>query len=165
MHAAARRADAIAEAAGDRVVAHPLDITDRDAVAALAAKLTEGSLDTLVVAAGVNIPGRRLAELTPETWDHLLAVNLTGAFYLVHALLDPLREARGQVLMIGERVGQLDRPLGPGLPGDEGGDARARPWGRLRVRRRRALRRLMPAGGRRHRHPRQPARAADPRGP
>ena len=36
VHAAARRVDAIEEAAGDRVVAHALDVGDRDAIAQLA---------------------------------------------------------------------------------------------------------------------------------
>ncbi|MDP9479779.1 MAG: oxidoreductase, partial [Actinomycetota bacterium] len=29
--------------------------------------------------------GRRLEELTPEVWEKMLAVNLSGAFYAVRA--------------------------------------------------------------------------------
>jgi NAD(P)-dependent dehydrogenase (short-subunit alcohol dehydrogenase family) len=106
VHAAARRADVIAEAAGDQVVAHTLDVTDRDSVSQLAQRLIgEGPLHALVVAAGINIKQRRLEQLSAEDWDRVLAVNLTGAFNLVHALLPALRETRGDVVLIGSVSG------------------------------------------------------------
>ena len=64
MHAAARRPELIEEAAGDGVAAHRLDVTDREAVAALARQL--GELHALVVAAGVNIK-ERAAEPSSRT--------------------------------------------------------------------------------------------------
>jgi NAD(P)-dependent dehydrogenase (short-subunit alcohol dehydrogenase family) len=106
VHAAARRVDAIEQAAGDRVVAHKLDVTDRDSVAQLAQRLTaEGPLHALVVAAGVNIKQRRLEQLSAEDWDRVIAVNLTGAYNLVHALLPALRDTRGDVVLIGSVSG------------------------------------------------------------
>lgn len=106
VHAAARRADVIAEAAGDQLVAHALDVTDRDSVSQLAQRLIgEGPLHALVVAAGINIKRRRLEQVEPEDWDRVLAVNLTGAFNLVHSLLPALRETRGDVVLIGSVSG------------------------------------------------------------
>lgn len=106
VHAAARRAGVIADAAGDRVVAHELDVSDRDSVARLAQRLTaEGPLHALVVAAGINIKQRRPDNITPEDWDRVIAINLTGAFNLVHALLPALRETRGDVVLIGSVSG------------------------------------------------------------
>jgi NAD(P)-dependent dehydrogenase (short-subunit alcohol dehydrogenase family) len=106
VHAAARRVDTIEQAAGDRVVAHKLDVTDRDSVAQLAQRLTaEGPLHALVVAAGVNIKQRRLEQLSAEDWDRVIAVNLTGAYNLVHALLPALRDTRGDVVLIGSVSG------------------------------------------------------------
>ena len=106
VHAAARRAGAIEAAAGGRVVAHALDVCDRAAVAGLAQRLTaEGPLHALVVAAGTNVAQRRLDELAPEDWDRLLAVNLTGAYNLVGALLPALRATRGDVVLIGSVSG------------------------------------------------------------
>jgi NADP-dependent 3-hydroxy acid dehydrogenase YdfG len=99
VHAAARRRPEL----GEGIQGHELDVADRAAVDALAASLR--SVDVLVVAAGINVPDRRLDELTPETWDQIVAVNLTGAFNVVHALLGPLREARGDVVLIGSVSG------------------------------------------------------------
>jgi NADP-dependent 3-hydroxy acid dehydrogenase YdfG len=103
VHAAARRPEMIEEAAGERVVAHALDVGDRDAVAQLAR--TIGSLNALVVAAGVNIKRRRFEETSPQDWDRVLATNLTGAFNVMRAFLPALRETRGDVVLIGSVSG------------------------------------------------------------
>jgi NAD(P)-dependent dehydrogenase (short-subunit alcohol dehydrogenase family) len=105
VHAAARRPELIEETAGDRVVAHALDVADRDAVAALAG--TIGPLHALVVAAGVNIKRRRFEETSPEDWDRVLATNLTGAYNVVSAFLPALRETRGDVVLIGSVSGNF----------------------------------------------------------
>ena len=107
VHAAARRPELIEQAAAGRdIVAHRLDVTDRAAVGALAERLTgEGPLHALVAAAGTNIKARRLEQLTPEAFDDLIALNLTGAFNVVDAFLEPLRAARGDVVLIGSVSG------------------------------------------------------------
>jgi NADP-dependent 3-hydroxy acid dehydrogenase YdfG len=107
VHAAARRPELIEEAAAGRdVVAHRLDVTDRPAVAALAERLAgAGPLHALVAAAGTNVKARRVDELTPAAFDELIALNLTGAFNVVHAFLEPLRVTRGDVVLIGSVSG------------------------------------------------------------
>ena len=106
VHAAARRPELIEEAAGGRdIVAHRLDVTDRAAVDALAGDLADGPLHALVAAAGTNLKGRRLDQLTPAAFDDLIALNLTGAFNVITALLEPLRAARGDVVLIGSVSG------------------------------------------------------------
>ena len=105
VHAAARRPEMIEDAAGDRVVAHALDVSHRDAVEELAR--TIGPLHALVVAAGVNIKRRRFEETSPEDWDRVLAINLTGAFNAVRAFLPALRETRGDVVLIGSVSGNF----------------------------------------------------------
>jgi NAD(P)-dependent dehydrogenase (short-subunit alcohol dehydrogenase family) len=105
VHAAARRVDAIEAAAGDRVVAHALDVGDRGAIAQLAGEI--GSLHALVVAAGVNIKRRRFEETSDEDWDRVLATNLTGAFNMMRAFLPALRETRGDVVLIGSVSGNF----------------------------------------------------------
>ena len=122
VHAAARRAEAIAQAAGDRVTAHALDVCDRDAVAQLAQQLTAaGPLHALVVAAGTNVRQRRLGELTPEDWDGLVAVNLTGAFNVLDAFLPALRETRGDVVLIGSVSGAWPDRSGPAYQATKAG--------------------------------------------
>ncbi len=114
VHAAARR-----PIADDRLVPHALDITDRAAVAALAGEI--GALDVLVVAAGINIPRRRLHQLTPESWDAILGVNLTGPFNLIHAFLDRLKAARGDVVLIGSVSGSWPDRSGPAYAASKAG--------------------------------------------
>jgi NADP-dependent 3-hydroxy acid dehydrogenase YdfG len=108
VHAAARRVEPIA-AAG--LTAYALDITDRTAVAALAAEFD--TLDALIVAAGTNLPRRRLDELTGEAWDEILDVNLTGHFNLVSAFLPALRAAHGTIVLIGSVSGSWPDRSGP----------------------------------------------------
>ena len=107
VHAAARRPQLIeAAAAGRDIVAHRLDVTDRAAVGALAERVAgEGPLHALVTAAGTNIKARRLEQLTPEAFDDLVALNLTGSFNLINALLGALRAARGDIVLIGSVSG------------------------------------------------------------
>lgn len=110
VHAAARRRPDI----GEGVTSHELDITDRRAVDELARGLSaRGDVHAVVVAAGTNVPERRLEELEPETWDHMLAVNLTGAYNVVHAFLPALREARGDAVLVGSVSGSWPDPSGP----------------------------------------------------
>lgn len=106
VHAAARR-----EISEPGVTGHVLDVTDRDAAGALGASFD--ALDVLVVAAGANIPKRRLRELTGESWDHLIAANLTGTWNVVQACLDALLAARGTVVLIGSVSGSWPDRSGP----------------------------------------------------
>lgn len=109
VHAAARREPQL----GADVVGHELDISDRQAVDELARSLTaKGPVHAVVVAAGTNLPERALDRLTPEGWDLMLAVNLTGAFNIVHAFLEALREAQGDVVVIGSVSGSWPDPSG-----------------------------------------------------
>jgi 3-oxoacyl-[acyl-carrier protein] reductase len=85
------------EIAGNRgsATAHPLDVTDRAGFAALAADVAAktGGIDILVNGAGVTVR-RMIGEMSAEDWDRVIAVNLTGAFNGIQAVLPHLR-ARG----------------------------------------------------------------------
>lgn len=86
---------------GGEIAQHPVDVADRASVAALFA-WAEGALgriDILVNAAGVNIPNRLMSELTPEEWDRLLAVNATGAYNCIRAVLPAMRERRDGLIV------------------------------------------------------------------
>jgi len=106
VHAAARRPVAL-----DGVVAHACDVTDRASVEALASAV--GAVDVLVVAAGTNIPRRRLRELTGESWDTLIDTNLTGTWNVVHAFLEPLLASHGTIVLIGSVSGSWPDRSGP----------------------------------------------------
>jgi NAD(P)-dependent dehydrogenase (short-subunit alcohol dehydrogenase family) len=87
-------AAAIAAKRGKAVVA-PLDVGDRGEVDRTAQRLVAelGRVDILVNNAGLNIAGagRRLENLTPEDWDMVLRVNLTGQYNMFHAVFEPMR--------------------------------------------------------------------------
>jgi NADP-dependent 3-hydroxy acid dehydrogenase YdfG len=114
VHAAARRSVPL-----DGVVAHICDVTDRSSVAALAEAV--GAVDVLVVAAGANIPRRRVRELTGESWDGLIAANLTGTWNVVQAFLEPLLAARGTIILIGSVSGSWPDRSGAGYQAAKAG--------------------------------------------
>ncbi|WP_119071217.1 SDR family oxidoreductase [Rubrobacter indicoceani] len=107
VHAVARRRDAMLGGVGEErassgdFTAHAMDVSDQGAVEKLVNGIGESDgIDALVLAAGMNVPDRKLDRLTPETWDRMLSVNLSGAFYFVHAALPFLKESRGDAIFI-----------------------------------------------------------------
>ena len=123
VHAAARRRETIEEGAGERgVVAHALDISDKDAVWHTVEELGEADgIDVLVVAAGMNFAERRLEQLTAEGWDAMISVNLSGAFYATRAALPYLRASRGLVILISSVSGSWPDMSGPAYQASKAG--------------------------------------------
>jgi NAD(P)-dependent dehydrogenase (short-subunit alcohol dehydrogenase family) len=85
---AGRRPEPLAEVAGlvnatgTQALAVPTDITKRDSIVALFAKLKSsfGRLDVLFNNAGIGAPPVPLEELPYEAWQNVVATNLTGMF-------------------------------------------------------------------------------------
>ncbi|MBC7138410.1 MAG: SDR family NAD(P)-dependent oxidoreductase [Defluviimonas sp.] len=75
----------------------PLDVNDPASVRSLAAGLAGQPIDTLICNAGVYADkGQRLEDGYPaEVWAESFAVNATGVFLTVQALLANLRAAAG----------------------------------------------------------------------
>ena len=123
VHAAARRREAIEEGTGGRdVVAHALDISDKEAVWRTVEEVgEEGGIDVLLVAAGMNFPERRLEQLTAEGWDAMISVNLSGAFYAIRAALPFLRASRGIVILISSVSGSWPDMSGPAYQASKAG--------------------------------------------
>ena len=123
VHAAARRREAIEEGAGGRgVVAHALDISDREAVWQVVEEVGEAEgIDVLLVAAGMNFPERRLEQVTAEGWDAMISVNLSGAFYAIRAALPFLRASRGLVILISSVSGSWPDMSGPAYQASKAG--------------------------------------------
>jgi NADP-dependent 3-hydroxy acid dehydrogenase YdfG len=97
--AAARREEKLRELHGVETCA--TDVTDRPQVERLISTTLDrfGKIDLLVYATGENIPARAMKVLTPEIWDMMLAVNLTGAFNCTHAVLGSMRAAGGGLIV------------------------------------------------------------------
>jgi NADP-dependent 3-hydroxy acid dehydrogenase YdfG len=127
VHATARRREAIQNGTGEhtgsgRVKAHALDVSDAGAVEKVIGEVGEaGGIDMLVVAAGMNVAERRLQQLTPESWDGILSVNLSGAFYCIKAALPYLRETRGLVVLISSVSGSWPDMSGPAYQASKAG--------------------------------------------
>src|SRR6202000_1239346 len=75
------------------------DITDDAAVDRLVSEVTQafGRLDVLIndAAYNISIPFGDLDNLTPEVWDRIMAVNLTGPMRLTKAAA-PIMKAQGR---------------------------------------------------------------------
>ncbi|WP_327100658.1 3-oxoacyl-ACP reductase FabG [Nocardia vinacea] len=100
--AAAEAAAAAIETAGGRAIGLPIDVADRAAIDAGVAEVRGrlGKPTILVNSAGVTIAGPFL-DITAETWNRVLAVNLTGTFDCCQAVLpDMIDEGWGRIVNI-----------------------------------------------------------------
>lgn len=102
VYAAARRAERLEELAEQTgVIPHPLDVTDPEAVAALAERVRRehGPLDALLNISGGAIGMDAVADGDPEDWRAMYEVNVLGTLNTVRAFLPDLRaNGRGTVL-------------------------------------------------------------------
>jgi NADP-dependent 3-hydroxy acid dehydrogenase YdfG len=113
-----RREEVLREAAEKHAGASLLycqaDVADRQSVDHLfdwAAKEL-GAIDILVNSAGVNVPKRLMADLSPENWDLLMEVNATGAYNCIRKVLPQMLERRDGLIVnissiAGKRAGLL----------------------------------------------------------
>jgi NAD(P)-dependent dehydrogenase (short-subunit alcohol dehydrogenase family) len=102
-----RAADSVAATTGRRVVAVAADVTDpaqvREAVAQATAAL--GKVDILINNAGTNVR-RPALDFTPEQWQLVLQVNLTGPMYCAQAVVPQMIERGwGRVVNVSSMLG------------------------------------------------------------
>ena len=104
----ARRAGKLAEAAaeitaaGGKAAVLEADLEDIGALHDIAGRAGEafGPPDILVNAAGVN-PREAVDEVSPDSWNRTLAINLTAPFFLSRALVPAMREnGRGRIINV-----------------------------------------------------------------
>ena len=92
----------VVEEAGHGVmIPYPCDVADRGQAASLIAHATDrfGRVDILVNAAGVNTPKRMMSDLDPADWDRLVAINATGVFNTIQAVLPQMRRRKDGVII------------------------------------------------------------------
>jgi NAD(P)-dependent dehydrogenase (short-subunit alcohol dehydrogenase family) len=94
---------------------HEADVADRASVKRLFAWVAEkiGPVHILVNAAGINIKNRMMAEMEPEQWDKVMAINATGAYNCIHAVLPQMRQRHdGLIVNISSTSGKRAWKLG-----------------------------------------------------
>lgn len=99
---AAEKVAAGIRATGGRAQAFRCDITDRSSVdAAVAATETElGPVSVLVNNAGWDV-FKPFLKTVPAEWERLIAINLTGALHMLHAVLPGMAERkRGRIVNV-----------------------------------------------------------------
>ncbi|HUA95208.1 MAG TPA: SDR family NAD(P)-dependent oxidoreductase, partial [Acidimicrobiales bacterium] len=97
---------------GFRAVAHEADVADRDRLEQVFAEVRAqlGPVTILVTSAGIE-SFDAVADITPEKWDHILAVNLTGTFTCMQlAVPDMLAEGWGRIVTISSSSAQSGAP-------------------------------------------------------
>jgi NAD(P)-dependent dehydrogenase (short-subunit alcohol dehydrogenase family) len=83
-----------------------VDLADTRAAERAVAVLAEraGGLDGVVTAAGMDVPGR-LADVSAETWERIVAVNLLGTAAVVRAAMPFLADRGGRVVTVASTLG------------------------------------------------------------
>lgn len=98
--------------AGARALGVEVDVADRECVLAAFARIRAefGPITILVTSAGIE-SFDSLLEITAEIWDRIIAVNLTGTFTCVQAVVPDMLAARwGRIVTISSSSAQSGAP-------------------------------------------------------
>jgi NAD(P)-dependent dehydrogenase (short-subunit alcohol dehydrogenase family) len=97
---------------GLRAVAYQVDVADRPGLELVFGRVRQdlGPVTVLATSAGIESFDAAL-DITPEKWDHLLAVNLTGTFTCMQlAVSDMIAEGWGRIVTISSSSAQSGAP-------------------------------------------------------
>jgi len=109
--AALRAAEELRES-GAAALGVAADVTDRNAVERALGKVRAelGPVAILVTSAGID-SFERFTDITTQSWERVLAVNLTGTFHCVQAAVSDMLEARwGRIVTISSSSAQSGAP-------------------------------------------------------
>ena len=109
----ADQARRVAEAIGDRAMAIEADVASGDAVEHAVARTIEAFAipDIVVNNAGVTHRNRPILEVDEATFERIFAVNVKSIFHMVRAVVPPMRENGGGVMLnVGSTAGMRPRP-------------------------------------------------------
>ncbi|QGN32162.1 SDR family NAD(P)-dependent oxidoreductase [Microlunatus sp. Gsoil 973] len=120
--AAGLRAEAVPADQARRLTVSDLDVTDEESIGDVLGAFidTGGRLDVLVNCAGII---RRDDEFEPETFAHVLDVNLTGTMRCCVTALPVLRQSGGCVINTASLHSFISGPRIPGYTASKGGVA------------------------------------------
>jgi 3-oxoacyl-[acyl-carrier protein] reductase len=106
---AAAKVAAGISAAGGQAIAVACDVASREQVNAMAAQVTRvwARVDILVNNAGITRTAM-LHKMTPQQWQEVLSVHLTGSFNCLQAVVDGMMERRyGRIIYVTSAAGVL----------------------------------------------------------
>src|SRR3990172_1682371 len=84
------------------------DVRDYAACERLVAAATAGGpLAVLIHSAAITRPPVPMSELSASEWAEVIEVNLTGAFHVARAALEPLKAAKGSAVLISSRAARV----------------------------------------------------------
>ncbi len=117
---AGRRKEALEETAnaapsGAETLIIPTDVGDKASVENLFAETKKafGRLDVIFNNAGTNHPGTALEDVTPEQWQTVVDVNLTGVFYCIQEAFKLMKDQNprgGRIINNGSVSAYTPRP-------------------------------------------------------
>ena len=106
---------AAAYAGPGQLLTSQVDVANRTSVNELFAQATAqlGRIDILVASAGVNVRNRAMGNMSPDDWDRVMAINATGAYNCMHAVLPQMLErGAGLIVNISSVAGKRASELG-----------------------------------------------------
>ncbi len=107
-HEALERESEALRAQGARVVARHVDVSDRASIEAAYAVVREelGPIAIVVANAGIS-EGIPFQDVSVETWQRMIDINLTGVFHTVQAALPDMVDANwGRIITISSQAAQ-----------------------------------------------------------
>jgi NAD(P)-dependent dehydrogenase (short-subunit alcohol dehydrogenase family) len=105
-------ADLIARTSGRTALGLAADVTVRDSVEAMIARVVDslGRLDILVNNAGINIRGP-IEELSEDDWDAVVDTNLKGPWLCCRAVAKVMKQQKwGRVINVSSMLGEISMP-------------------------------------------------------
>jgi 2-hydroxycyclohexanecarboxyl-CoA dehydrogenase len=93
---------------GGKALAVAVDVSDRAAVDAALAQVRKelGPIEIMVTSAGID-RFESFVDITPESWERMIAVNLTGTFHCLQAAVPDMLEAGwGRIVTISSSSAQ-----------------------------------------------------------
>src|SRR6478609_8593388 len=108
----------VAAVAGEVDLARACDVTDRDAIGALANEAASalGGLAVVIANAGVLTERALLVDTPVDVWESTLRVNVVGVANTLAAATPHLRRSRGYAFVISSIAGHEGRPRHGDLP-------------------------------------------------
>jgi len=100
-------------AAGGRAISVPADVTDANAVRAMAGEVEAklGAVDLLVNGAGIGGPFGPTWDLDPDAWWRNMEINVKGPMLCCHAVVPGMvQRRRGRIINIASGAGLVSLP-------------------------------------------------------